>query len=102
MPRFTRSMAVFAAVASMAVVAAAPAGAQDVDLTWDARNACVEQPSLPGCVDYAFDTADWAVDTTRNTYNNVVQPAVDEGACFVYEFATNEECPTRGMIPTLP
>ena len=61
MPRFKRSMAVFAAVAATAFVAVAPAGAQDIELDGNFSNPCVSDPTIPGCVDYTFNTIDWTM-----------------------------------------
>jgi hypothetical protein len=102
MPRFKRSMAVFAAVAATALVAVAPAGAQDIELDGNFSNPCVADPTIPGCVDYTFDTVDWTIDTGRNTYNHQVQPVLDDAACAVWHVLDPDDCPTRGAFPILP
>ena len=60
---------------------------------------CVSDPSLPTCVNDAFDKAIWAAETGRNFYNYRVQPLANDGACQVYTLATGKPCPK--LIPNI-
>jgi hypothetical protein len=60
---------------------------------------CVDNPTLPTCVNDAFDKAIAAVEAGRSTYNGRVQPLLDDGACLAYETLTGKPCP--GLVPTL-
>jgi hypothetical protein len=99
MPRIKRAIAACAAVAATTAAFAAPANAQfDVDIAY---NPCLDDPSLPTCVNYAFDVAQRTIEVTRDTYNNDVQPVLNEPACKAYELLTGRPCP-GDMVPTLP
>lgn len=99
MPRIKGAIAACAAVAATTAALAAPAGAQvEVDVAY---NPCLDDPTLPTCVNYAFDVGERTIQVTRDTYNNEVQPALNEPACTVYKILTGRECPSE-MVPTLP
>ena len=98
MPNFKRLTVAAAAAASLAVAGTAPATASEVDS--EARY-CGGTISVPGCVNWTFDTTQATIEQARWTYNNQIQPAIDGGACTVYEIATGQPCPTRGMVPKL-
>lgn len=98
MTRIKGAVAACAAVAATTAAFAAPANAQLEAAI--AYNPCVDDPSLPTCVNYTFDVAQRTIEVTRDTYNNEVQPTLNEPACAVYEILTGEECP-EAMIPRL-
>src|SRR3954447_26607647 len=58
---------------------------------------CAQDPTLPTCVNDAFDEAVLVVEHGRSTYNRRVQPLLDGGACLVYETATGQPC--AGLVP---
>ena|SRR6478672_702864 len=60
---------------------------------------CLGDPSLPTCINDAFDRAVAAVEAGRSAYNNQVQPVLDSPSCQVYEFLTHKPCP--GLFPRL-
>ena len=103
MPRIKRIMAACAAVSVAVSVAAAPAPAQTDQVTIRIDpNPCVADPSLPTCVNYVFDATVRALEVTRDTYHNEVQPALNDPACKAYEIATDEPCPQEALIPHFP
>lgn len=99
MPSFKRLTAAAAVAASLSVAGtAAPASASDADLD---GIYCGGQISVPSCVNWTFDTTQATIERGRWTYNNQVQPILDNGACAAYEIITGEPCPTRGMVPKI-
>ena len=91
MPRIKGTIAACAAVAATTAALAVPANAQ-VEISVG-PNPCVADPNLPTCVNYAFDVAQRSIEVTRDTYNNEVQPKIEEPACIVYELLSEPECP---------
>jgi hypothetical protein len=65
-------------------------------------NPCITNPSLPTCVNYAFDAAIRSVHVARDTYNNDIQPAINDPACTAFTVATGQPCPRENLLPLLP
>ena len=97
MPSFKRLTAAAAVAASLAVAGSAPASASEADLD---GVYCGGQITVPGCVDWTFDTAQATIELGRTTYNDEIQPVLDGGACAAYEVVTGDPCPP-GMVPKL-
>jgi ABC-type proline/glycine betaine transport system substrate-binding protein len=85
--RLTHLAAAAAAAAALAAAVAAPAGAQTITIS--------EPPcdSVPGCVNYAADTADATVAYLQKTYNDQVQPVISDTYCVAYYVVTGVHCP---------
>jgi hypothetical protein len=91
MPRIKGAIAACAAVAATTAAIAAPANAQLEAAI--APNECLQDPNLPTCVNYGFDVVQRSIEVTRDTYNNEVQPTIEQPACVVYEVLSDDECP---------
>jgi uncharacterized protein YecT (DUF1311 family) len=87
MPSITRVAAAIAAAAALAAASAAPASAQDLSFSIG-TNQCVEDLTIPSCVDWTLDTVDRAINTAENVYNAYAR----EYVCDVNWILTGETC----------
>ena len=60
---------------------------------------CTADPSVPTCVNEAFDDAESTIVAAQSIYNNKIQPTLDGGACLVYQAVTGKTCPR--LVPQL-
>ena len=89
--------AVAAGIVAGALALAVPAGAGAAPAL--ASDPCLAHPTVPTCVNDAFDKAIASLELVRSTYNNTVQPLGDNAACQVYTIATGKPCPK--FLPNL-